>query len=321
MHATMEQEDRTALEAARPIFAFLRQHQESYVGQSSAARVLLLSQAAPANAYRGFFRLLSEEHIPFAVVDNLDWLGKREADLVIAPGRVPKQLEQYVREGGRLLAATAAAPPFEMEKVVKRWTGVQGYFRIRDHALFPSLKSTNLAFLYGDFLEVEAKSPVTFIPPSMFGPPELVHVDWKDTDAPGLVLRDYGKGRIAWLPWDIGALYYLHSSEAHAGLVRDLIDHLLPHGRQVKTNAHPLVEITWMRRQDRYQMHFINLSGHSETAYFDPIPMNSIRVEVMGGFRTARSLTTGKDLPVSNSGGYAQFTLPVLRQYELVELR
>ena len=83
----------------------------------------------------------------------------------------------------------------------------------------------------------------------MFGPPELVHVDWKDTDAPGLILQDYGKGGVAWLPWDIGSLYYRHSSEAHAGLLRDLIDHLLPHGRQLKTNAHPLVEIVLMQAE------------------------------------------------------------------------
>jgi hypothetical protein len=321
MHATLQQEDRTALEAARPIFAFLRRHEENYTGQESAARVLLFAQGAPANAYRGFFRLLSEEHIPFAVVENLDWLGKREADLVIAPGRVPLQLEEYVRQGGRLLAATAAAPPFDMAKVVKRWSSVQGYFRIRDHALFPSLKSTNLAFMYGDYLEVEGPSPVTFIPPSMFGPPELVHVDWRDTDAPGLVLRDHGKGRIAWLPWDIGSLYYLHSSQAHAGLVRDLIDHLLPRGRQLRTSAHPLVEITWMRRQDCYQMHFINLSGHSQTGYLDAIPMSGIQVEVMGAFRSARLPASGREIPLARSGGYTQFTLPELRQYELVELR
>ena len=59
--------------------------------------------------------------------------------------------------------------------------------------------------MYGDYLQVEAAdSPLTFIPPSMYGPPELVHVDWKDTDDPGLVIKNMGQGKIAWLPWDIG---------------------------------------------------------------------------------------------------------------------
>ncbi len=45
VHGTLEQQDRTALEAARPIFAWLKDHQEYYVGQESAARVLLLGSA------------------------------------------------------------------------------------------------------------------------------------------------------------------------------------------------------------------------------------------------------------------------------------
>jgi hypothetical protein len=325
MHGTMDQEDRTALEAARPIYAWLKAHQDYYTGQQSAARVILLGRTrgsrASDSALRGLFRFLSEEHIPFGMADNLNWLGKREVDLVLAAGEAPKELDPWVREGGKLLIASSAAQPFDLGKPVKLWRDIQGYFRIRDHALFPSLRSTNLAFVYGDFLEVEGRSPVTFIPPSMFGPPELVHVDWKDTDAPGLILRDHGRGRIAWLPWDTGALYYQHSSPAHAGLLRDLADHLLPRGRQLKTNAHPLVEMVLMKQRDRHLLHFINMSGHSQTAYFDAIPMRGIRVQVAGAFRTARLVGTGKDLGAARSGEYLEFELPVLEQYALVELR
>ena len=30
----------------------------------------------------------------------------------------------------------------------------------------------------------------------------------KDTAIPGLVLKDHGRGKVAWLPWDLGQLYY-----------------------------------------------------------------------------------------------------------------
>lgn len=325
MHGTMDQEDRTALEAARPIYGWLRENERYFVGQGSAARVLLIGRLRglrfSENAQRGFFRLLSEEHIPFGVVDNLDWMGRREADLVIVPGEAPRELESYVRAGGRVLIASPAAPRFEVARTVKLWKDAQAYFRVRDHTLFPSLRSSNVVFTYGDFQEVEGRSPLTFIPPSMFGPPELVHVDWKDTESPGLVVRDFGKGRVAWLPWDIGSLYHLHSSQAHSGLVRDLIDHLLPRGRQLKTNAHPLVETVLMRQQGRHLLHLINLSGHSQTAYFDPVTMRDIRIEAAGAFRSARAVRGGKDLPVTHSGAYTRFTVPELEQYELIELQ
>jgi len=326
LHGTLEQEDRLAVEAARPVFSWLKKHRQYFVGQQNAARVLLLGggsrgSGASETAYRGFFRLLSEEHVPFAVVDNLGWIGTQTPDLVVSAGDVPNEMEPYIRNGGRLLIAGSGVTPFGFGDPVKLWKETQGYFRIRDHALFPSLESVNLVFMAGDYLEVRGKSPLTFVPPSMFGPPELVHVDWKDTDAPGLLLQQYGKGTVAWLPWDIGALYYRHSSQAHARLLRDLIDHLLPRGRQVKTDAHPLVEITLMRQRDRHLMHFVNLSGHSQTGYFDAVPMHGIRVQVAGTFGSARAVGSGTELSVSGINGYTAFTLPNLEQYELVELR
>ena len=220
------------------------------------------------------------------------------------------------------MIARSTAPPMDMGKVVKLWKDPDGaYFRIRDKAIFPSLKSIDVAFMYGDYLQVEAKGPLTFIPPSMYGPPELVHVDWKDTDSPGLIVKEFGKGKIAWLPWNLGALYYLHSSEAHAGLARDLIDHLLPHGRQLKTNAHALVDITLMRQGDHHLVQLVNITGHSQTAYFKVVPMAGIEVRVKGAFHAARAIRAGKALAVTRQGEYSAFTLPSLAEYEMVELR
>jgi hypothetical protein len=84
MVGTMDQEDRSALLAARPVFQWHARHEDLYVGQRSAARVLLLP--GERDSYRGFFRLLSEQHIPFAVSDRLNGAAW---DLVIAPSGAP----------------------------------------------------------------------------------------------------------------------------------------------------------------------------------------------------------------------------------------
>jgi hypothetical protein len=102
--------------------------------------------------------------------------------------------------------------------------------------------------------------------------------------------------------------------------MHDLIDLLLPAGRQLRTDAHPLVEITLMRWRGKHLVHFINLSGHSQTGYFDPVPMSSIRVAVAGDFRSARAVQGGQVLAVTRRDGVSEFTLPALAMYELVEL-
>jgi hypothetical protein len=152
----------------------------------------------------------------------------------------------------------------------------------------------------------------------MYGPPELVGADAVETDKPGLILASYGKGQIAYLPWDAGSLYYRLSSAGHLALISDLLDRLLPEGRQVRTNAHPLVEITVMRQPagKRTLVHFVNLSGHSQTGYFAPIEMRDISVELKGTYRQASSIRLGGQLPLANG----RFTLPRLGDYDVVVL-
>src|SRR5262249_51889801 len=188
-NGTFDQQDRQALETSKPIFRWVAANEKYYVKQTSAARVLLLGSPPGsgrefgAEAYRGLFRLLTEEHIPFAVSDNMEWVGKRNFDLVIAADWAPAGLKGYAENGGRVLIAGANALEFEVAPVVKTIPEIRGYVRVRDHAAFPSLKDTDLLMLNGAFTEVRQNGPalLTLVPPSMFGPPEYVHIDMKDT--------------------------------------------------------------------------------------------------------------------------------------------
>jgi hypothetical protein len=313
VNGTFDQQDTQAVEAARPIFEWAAKQQEFYVGQESQARVVLVPGAGPA--YRGLFRFLTEEHIPFAVKDRFE-----NADLVVAAGTVPA-LDDYVRRGGRLLAVGAEAP-FPDYKVVRKWEAVEGYMRVRDMSMFPSLRGVSLLMLNGDYSEMEPRTEpsLTLIPPSIIGPPEKIHTDMKDTDKPGLILEKRGAGEVAWLPWDVGELYYRQSLPAHAALLRDLTDRLLQWRRQLRTNAHPLVEVSLMRQNGRTLLHLVNVTGQSQTAYFPPVPMANLDFELAGNYRSARALRGGASLQVRSEDGRTRFSLPSLRDYELIVL-
>ena len=193
---------------------------------------------------------------------------------------------------------------------------------MRDHAAFPSLKDADLFMLNGPFTEVRAEGPaaLTLIPPSMIGPPEPVHIDMKDTNTPALVVRSMGEGAVAWIPWNLGALYYRHSLPAHAGLFRDVLGRLLPQ-RQLWTDAHPLVQMSLMRQGERTLLHLINLSGHSQTGYFAPVAMGPMRLRLAGVFRNAKTVRTAGDLPIRVNGQTSEFTIPRLADYELIVLQ
>ena len=324
MVGPMNQQDRHGLIAAKSVFEWHAAHEDLYVGQTNAARVLLVAGGDTAS-YRGFFRLLSEQHIPFVASENLRSIEdeSRAFDLVIVPSRPPRGLERYVAAGGRLLVAGTDAPAdLPVGGGSGRRIATQGYWRVHDHALLPSLKDTSLLFLDGEYAELAplGRPVLTLIPTAMFGPPEKVWSDKVETTTPGLVFTDHGKGRVAYVPWDVGGLYYRHSSQGHAGLVADVIDSLLPNGRQLKTNAHPLVELTVMdqRARKRTLVHLVNGTGHSDTAYFPPLELRDIRIDLARGFTRATAASTGSHLPVTSQGGYGSFTVPSLKAYEVV---
>ena len=112
---------------------------------------------------------------------------------------------------------------------------------------------------------------------------------------------------------------YRTSLPAHAGLLRDVIGQLVP-PRQIRSNAHPLVEMTLMRQGSRTLLHLINLSGHSQTGYFDPIPMRDIRIELAGNFRSAQSIRQPSSIALNERDGYTGFVIPDLKDYELIVL-
>jgi hypothetical protein len=319
----MDQQDRSGLLAARPVFDWHARHEDLYVGQKNAGTVLLLASGSTAS-YRGFFRLLTEEHIPFVVSENLRWMedGSR-FDLVIAPGSPPAELGRYVQEGGRLLVAGTAPPPFPVGAIAGR-RSTQGYWRVHDRAQLPSLRHTGLIFVDGEYLEVAPlQRPIlTLIPTAMFGPPEKVWSDKIETDVPGLVFTDHGKGQAAYLPWDVGALYYRHSSEAHRGVLADVIDRLLAGGRRLRTNAHPLVEMTLMDQpaRGRTLIHLVNGTGHHDTAYFPPLEIRDIRIDLALDVRRVRAVALDRTLPVTANGRFRSFTVPRLEAYEVVVL-
>ena len=171
-------------ETARPIFAWLKDHQEYYVGQVPARGSCSCATRSPEAAHRGVFRLLSEQHLPFGVVDNLGWMA--------GAGR-PRDRDGRDAGGPRAVGPPGRAPAHRRPHPAAIPGGGDGegmegprrglFPRARPVDVPPSAAPTS--FMYGEYRELKGSGPLTFIPPSMYGPPELVHVDWKDTDCAG----------------------------------------------------------------------------------------------------------------------------------------
>jgi hypothetical protein len=188
------------------------------------------------------------------------------------------------------------------------------------------LAETDLVFLDGAYLYATTKegatTSLTLVPPSTYGPPEKCFIDAVESDRPGIVWQQYGEGQSAYFPWNVDGLYYRHSSPGHHGAVLSALSTLV--GRaQLLTDANPQVDLAlYARETGGYVLNLVNTSGHHGTAFFAPIPMHDLKIEVTlpTEIQRARSLSSGEGLALSRKDGYVCLRLGRLGLFDTIVL-
>jgi hypothetical protein len=346
---TLDQEDKIALEPARDIFRFFAENEDVYHNLSSIADVCLIK--GDDREYRGILRMLTENHILFDCAysfaleeDNpKQFLEKYKVLILPAVASLSDKqiqvIDNFVRNGGRLLATGETAlldgkggvrdgyglKCLGTESVKTRRDRMRSaYFSVGGEITEASQLSSPI-FLDGIYLytsvKENAESLWNLIPPSVYGPPEKCFIDKLETDIPGVIKYPYGDGSTAYFPWNIGSLYYRHSSHGHEKAFLSILMDLCGGDRQIITNAHPSVEINLSAQKDRiFVLNLVNSSGHQSTAFFEPITMYDIDIEMKlpKKAKTAFSLKLDKEVHLSEEDEYTCITLEKLKLFDTV---
>ena len=342
--------DRSAFEAVREIFRYHAEHDEDYAGLRSRAEVALVTGPwADVEEFRGWFRVLTEHHVPFdglvngALTENV---LERYRTLVLPDHQAVSDehallLDNFVRRGGVLVATGRTAfrdeefesrdrPALEslgIERVRAVRSDMRGsYFEVGDRDGFPRLEETDLVFLDGPYVEAEygadAERRMRLVPPSPFGPPERV---WYETvtDDPGLVVSAYGRGRVVYVPWLCGTLVHRHGHPNSVAFAADVLEHhagLEPLGG----NLPPMVEATLLEKADGSAtlLHLINHSGRAGNRYVAPLPIRDLEVVVPFGGEPAEvaGLVTGRPCEWSAGDGKVRILVPELGLFEALKI-
>jgi hypothetical protein len=297
------------------------------------------------------FRLLTENHLlldslstAILAEDNAEQSLKKY-DLLILPGiahlsdKQIQTIDEFVDRGGKLMM-TGEAIFLDDRGLPKNGCGLQcigvekivmnsetmrsAYFRIHADQKKDIFEDTDLIFLDGNYLyttmKERATSLWTLVPPSVYGPPEKCFIDKSESDWPGVIKYSHGEGKTAYFPWNIGRLYYRHSSPGHEKAFLSVLLELCDGQRQVVTNAHPLVEINLLAQTGKYILTLVNSSGHQSTAFFEPIPMSDIEVKVKlpEAVSSAFSLKLNKEVPLWQDGEYSGIKLERLKLFDTI---
>ena len=314
-------------------------------------------EATVLNERRGAYRALVEGHVPFDILPDehlvaaeQDGRLARYAALVLPNVAVLDDaqlgvLDRYVANGGGLVATydssafTGEGQPraafglrsLGAERIAARREGAHAmrsaYLRVTRREDLPDSDDTDFvaldrAYLYVDRREGAVPS-LRLIPPERYGPPEKCYWDI-ETEHPGLLWQSYGRGKTAYFPWPIGALFFDLSLPEHRTLLVNAVAQVSSEGRQVVTNAPPQVEVVVGEQAEpkRTIVHLINYSGHQGRSFHDPLEIRDIQVAlaVNQPIRRVWSTRLAESLTHSQSNGRISFVVPHLNLFDLIVL-
>jgi hypothetical protein len=68
----------------------------------------------------------------------------------------------------------------------------------------------------------------------------------------------------------------------------------------------------------RTLIHLVNGTGHHDTAYFSPLEIRDIRIDLPRDVHRAYAVALDRDLPIISNGRFRSFTVPRLQAYEVI---
>ena len=342
--------DRTGAAAVRELFGFHAANEDEYRDLRSCARVALLTGAhGNADEFRGWFRVLAEYHFLFDVLLLNAATDERFAryDAVVLPDHEPlsddavARLDRFVEVGGTLVSSGRSgwrdreleprdAPALECLGIerIRGICDVRGaYLRIGDRDSFPRLAGTDLVFPDGPYVDAEYRpetrtSLLSLIPPGPFGPPERLVLP-EATDAPGLPIHPFGKGRGIHVPWNCGALFHRTGHQNTSDFMADVLEHLASL-EPVGGTLSPMVEVTLHERGggSSHLLHLVNGSGHFGLSYVEPVTMHDLDVVIpyAGTPEEVTALVASMPLEWRSREGHLTVQLPRLDLFEVITI-
>lgn len=169
-------------------------------------------------------------------------------------------------------------------------------------------------------------SPITLIPTYPDLPMEDVYPRVPRTTTREVYLRELGKSRVAYFPWDISRAFWEVMAVDHLRLLRNAVAWAANEPPPVEVEGPGVVDVTIWRQRDSMTVHLVNLTNpmmmKGPLREVIPVGPLRLRVRVPGGARPkgVRLLTAGTPARVQETGGVLALTVPSVDVHEVVAI-
>jgi Hypothetical glycosyl hydrolase 6/Beta-galactosidase trimerisation domain len=167
-------------------------------------------------------------------------------------------------------------------------------------------------------------SPITLIPSYPDLPMEDVYPRVARTETREIYLRDLGRSRVTYIPWDIDRTFWDVMCVDHLRLLRNAVAWTANEAPPVEVEGPGVLDVTIWRQRTSVTVHLVNLTnpmmmkGPLREAF--PVGPLRVRLRLPSGARPQRVqlLTAGTTLPVQTRDGVLTMTVPSVEVHEVI---
>lgn len=170
-------------------------------------------------------------------------------------------------------------------------------------------------------------SPITLVPSYPDLPMEDVYPRVERTEVRELYLRDLGRGRVAYVPWDIDRTFHEVLNADHGRLLANLVTWAADEPPVVAVAGPGVVDVAVWRQRSSMTVHLVNLTNPMmmKGPFRELLPIGPLEVQVRvpAGARAGavRLLTAGTQPAVAGDGATTlRVTVPQVLDHEVVAI-
>jgi hypothetical protein len=166
--------------------------------------------------------------------------------------------------------------------------------------------------------------PLTLIPSYPDLPMEKVYPRVTKTDVPQVFLRDLGRARLVYFPWDIDRTFWELLAVDHWRLLRNAVTWATDEEPPVTVTGPGVLDVTVWRQKDSLTVHLVNLTNpmmmKGPIRELIPIGEQQVRLRLPEGTRAkeVRLLAADRTVRGERSGHLLSLTVPSILDHEVV---
>src|SRR5204863_5838133 len=165
--------------------------------------------------------------------------------------------------------------------------------------------------------------PLTLIPGYPDLPMEKVYPRTAKTDVAQVFLRETGKGRVVYFPWDIDRTFWEVLSPDHGKLLRNSVEWATNERPPVSVIGPGILDVTLWQQRNSLTVHLVNLTNpmmmKGPIRELIPVGEQKVRVKLPDGAKSRGvKLLVANTAPVSRqTGQWLEVTVPSILAHEV----